>query len=170
MMDLDYRGGLRYLGINIAKVTVLFIAVGIVGLYALDLLRDFIPGDPSYETPVTVILFPLLSLAVPYLAMSFVAGCFEPGTRYRLYSRIVMNAYLVVRFLMLTGEFGYVLEDIVNSVDSSIMMSGASIVLNPATVMALLTAVPAMSIIDSFLEYLQYSDPEHHGDPSADKM
>lgn len=163
-MSDPVRNGVRYSALYCVRFMVFLALLMILSAYLLGSFYDAIgaPGEvPSDVLSIAAGMLPPL-LPIPFLA--FLAGCMVPGTGRRLASRLVLNAYLAVAIVIISGDIGFALEDVAMSADVTADEIGMTV--DPAVIGALMLSIPACSALDAVVEHLSRREPgedDRHG-------
>ncbi len=149
-MVLDYRGGTRYCAVGALKFVALYASMSLVGLYVCH-NAGMITGLNGIDLDLWEVGLGCILSMIPYLALAFLAGCFERGMKERMALRVTMNLYLMVRLVMMMSGIGLALTGYVDGIGVDSMIN-----LDASMLLFTMMVIPILAMVDSYLEYVQF--------------
>ena len=151
-MNGNIRGGAEFAGFYLGKIVFAFVMIALI-IYLLQIINM----DGTVVSFFSL-LWTMVTLMTPFVlltALAYAAGYCPPGTRDRLYIRLMMSAFVIFNIFFVSHAVDYGIDFI--TIDDTIggYMRDIDIHLNLVGICTLLIVFPITSAIDSVLEYVQ---------------
>lgn len=156
--DMDMRAGARYAAAYTLRIILLYAIVAVICIVFLGRFSSSVDGGASdglgdgsgFDYVPWVIRFALPILLV--MPMAFMAGCYRPGDRRKLFWRIVVNVYMFAAIFVIAGDVSYT-AGTVSLGSSGAWAEGMTLHVDTDLLLAVLMLVPIFSLIDAALEF-----------------
>lgn len=143
----------RYTALYILRFAVVAVLLMVLAWYLLCRFVEALPsGVAGGSMEILSIVVGYIPVIIPVFILAFVVGYNVPRTNMRLVWRIVLNAYLIVVTLFITGDVTYTLHDVLLDQSTGAMASDLTMTVDATVTGLLLLIIPVCSIIDAFRE------------------
>lgn len=157
--ELDRRAGARYAAVYTLRIILLYAIVAVICIVFLGRFSHTVEsaatgsGSGFNWVPWAVRFMVPIALVIP---MAFMAGCYSPGDKRRLYWRLAVNVYMMAAIFVIAGDVSYTADSMTVG-STGTYAENVTLHVDTDGLLVALLVVPALSVADALLERQQFS-------------